>query len=157
MKFIALTQGKQAVVDDDDFDKLSKFKWYALCDSKEVLFYAVRNNIGKNKPTTIRMHRVIMDAPDGLLVDHISHDPLDNRKQNLRICTQAENQRNRKGVNIGSTSGIRGIHKNGNNWMARIGINGVIKNLGTFKRKEDAAATYLRANKKYFGEFGGNQ
>lgn len=76
-------EGKYAIVDDDDYEKVSKIVWN--CDTEG---YAI-SNFG------LRMHRFIMDPPSGLVVDHINHDKLDNRKSNLRVCTTFDNNQNR--------------------------------------------------------------
>jgi len=98
MKTIKLTQGKYTVVDDDDFVKLSQFKW---CANKKYnnRFYAVRNTYenGRDKPHQIYMHHVILKVKPRIkkVVDHINNDPLDNRKINLRIVNRAENLKNK--------------------------------------------------------------
>lgn len=94
MKEIKLTQGKVVLVDDEDYEYLNQFKWYALKNHRT--YYAqrvIQNNYIKR---TLKMHRVIMDTPCGLEVDHIDGDGLNNQKCNLRNCTFAENRKNRK-------------------------------------------------------------
>ena len=92
MKKIKLTQGKVALVDDEDYERVSKIKWAAeQCSTVKSNYYA------RNRNQNIKMHRLIMDLDKSdLVVDHINHNTLDNRKKNLRICTKAENNRNRK-------------------------------------------------------------
>jgi hypothetical protein len=91
---------------------------------------------------TTYLHRVIMNCPENLVVDHINGDCLDNRKENLRICTQAENTRNRR-TNKGKD--FKGISQRPNgNWRARISHEGVVTNIGDFSSKEEAAAAYNR-------------
>lgn len=90
---IPLTQGQFAIIDDEDYEKVKPHKWRAnYC--KGISNYYVQN-CGWGVPT-IMMHRLIMNAPKGLVVDHINHNTLDNRKSNLRVCTQSENLRNRR-------------------------------------------------------------
>jgi len=79
MKEIQLTQGKIALVDDGDYEKLNQFKWYTI--KIRSLFYAARERQNK----TILMHRIIINAPERLYTDHINGNPLDNRKINLRL------------------------------------------------------------------------
>ena len=81
-------KGKYALVDEEDFPKLSKYKWY---------LYHTGYAYSRPKPDlpSWSMHRVVMGSPEGKVVDHLSHDTLDNRKSNLRVCTQMENQQNR--------------------------------------------------------------
>lgn len=91
MKKIKLTQGKCALVDDEDYERVNQFKWTAEKCSKSENYYA------RNRTINTKMHRLIMGiGKSSLVVDHINHKTLDNRKQNLRVCTQAENLRNRK-------------------------------------------------------------
>lgn len=135
MKEIELTQGQVAIVDDDDYEYLSQWKW---CASYSHGFYAVRY---KN----IKMHRVICKAPRNMSVDHINHNTLDNRKSNLRICTHQENMRNQI-----STIGAKGIRKRkSGNYEARISG----KYLGVFENKIDAVNAYNKKAIELFGEF----
>lgn len=108
MKTIELTQGKVVLIDACDFESLSQWKWYAKhCPdgrraTKSSKYYAARTEIRKRGPKAgkkkeVYMHRFLMDAPKGKVVDHRNGDGLDNRRQNLRICTQKENLAN--GVN----------------------------------------------------------
>ncbi|MBK8396100.1 MAG: hypothetical protein IPL26_13195 [Leptospiraceae bacterium] len=92
MKKIKLTQGKYALVDNEDYERLSEIKWAAEKCSKSENYYA------RNRRLNIKMHRLIMglDASSPLVVDHVRHNTLDNRKEFLRVCTRAENNRNRK-------------------------------------------------------------
>lgn len=85
MKEIPLTQGKVALVDDEDCERLNQFKWYAL--KRPNTWYAVRNVWVENKRTAISMHREIMDASRGQEIDHKNGDGLYNLKVNLRFCT----------------------------------------------------------------------
>lgn len=165
MKEIELTQGKRAIVDDADYQYLSNFNWF-YSDG-----YASRGIRMNGKRKSILMHRVIMGLESGDLrcVDHINHNTLDNRRENLRICTKAENQWNSK-KQKDNTSGFKGVckkvdkrtRKNGNiriytYWMAYIKIDGKQKFLGRFpftdKGKELAKECYNAAAKEYFGEF----
>lgn len=148
MKTIKLTQNKIALVDDEDFEYLNQFKW--LCANG----YAIRKISINGKRKTIWMHRLIMNTPDDMQTDHIHHDPLDNRKENLRICTRQQNGMNRKS-NKNSTSKYKGVSwkKREKKWQSYIQINGTSKHLGGFKSEEDAALSYNQAATKYFGEF----
>lgn len=86
--------GKTVLVDDDDYEKYRNTKW----NLSDTGYAVIRKKIG-GKKKTLRLHRLIMNCPDGMVVDHLNGNPLDCRKSNLRICTQAENSRNRHGVN----------------------------------------------------------
>ena len=146
-KLIPLTQGRFAIVDADDYDQLSQYKWYAIKTPKT--YYAARSSKRKN----IRMHRLITSAPKGLFVDHIKHNGLDNRKTNLRLCTRRQNNRNRRPCN--KTSKYKGVcwNKHAKKFMASISIDGKNKTLGYFDDQVDAAKAYDKAAKKLFGEF----
>jgi hypothetical protein len=154
MKEIPLTQGKVAIVDDEDFEELSKVKWCAQ-KSKDT-FYAVRGLYRSDKKTKgqIIMHRVILDAPTDKFVDHINGDGLDNRRENLRLCSHAENQRN-KGKQKNNTSGFKGVcwHKRSKKWYVQIMADKKLINVGLFTTLEEAVSAHKSAALKYHGEF----
>lgn len=156
MKTIKLTQGLVTFVDDEDFNKFNPFKWQAV--KKNNLYYARRTAWTGKGYVNIHLHREIMNCPSGMLIDHIDHNTLNNLRSNLRICTKAENMRNRPGPQRNSTSGYRGVywHKAAGKWMAKIKMNGRNIYLGLFHDKENAKQAYIAANRKYFGKFGGN-
>jgi hypothetical protein len=139
-KKINLGKGIFATVDDDDYEWLNKSKWY-LSKGK----YAHSRTHGY-------MHRLIMNAPRGKQVDHINGNGLDNRRANLRLCTNAQNHRNRQP--IGGSSEYKGVYwdKTANKWNAGIWL-GKRKNLGYFVNEKDAALTYDEAARKFFGAF----
>lgn len=143
-------KGKHVLVDDEDYEYLNQWKWY--CDNRG---YALRGvNINKHTHKIIRMHRVIMDVPKGLYIDHINHNTLDNRKSNLRICNRSQNNQNQI-KRPGLTSRYKGVCwcERDNGWYAQIGINGKQINLGLFRDEALAAKTYDEKAKEYFGEF----
>lgn len=117
MKMIELFGGQIARVDDEDFEHLSKHRWYLTAG------YASRGQWKDGKAYSLLMHREIMALKpyDGRFVDHVNGDPLDNRKENLRICRHVDNMRNR-GASKNNTSGFKGVswHKNRNGWTANI-------------------------------------
>lgn len=150
-KKIQLSQGKFALVDDDDYEYLSKWKWHFHHG------YACRNDEhydknGNRKP--IRMHRVVMKTPEDMEVDHLNGETTDNRKSNLRNCFHNENMKNMK-VHRNSISGYKGVTwwKIGKKWRARIRGNGKEISLGYYDNPESAAKAYDIAAKKYFGDF----
>lgn len=134
-KYIELTRGQAAIVCTHDYERLTVHNWYANHDSGN--WYAIRNN----GPS---MHRTVMDAPKGLVVDHIHHRTLDNRCTELRIVTQAINTRNRKGMRAANTSGVTGVfwHKPSGKWGVTIGA---ADRLGYFTDKHEAIAIRRKA------------
>jgi hypothetical protein len=144
-KIITLTQGREAIVDDDMFEYLNQWKWYYANG------YAIRHLLGQHR-IQLRMHRIILNTPDGMETDHINLNRLDNRRCNLRICTKSQNRKNYS-KRSDNTSGFKGVTKNNRNWRAHINKDGESINLGTFKTKEMATRAYDEAARKYHGEF----
>ena len=157
MKLIPLTQGKFAMVDDDDFDFLNQWKWNAGLKKSTNTYYASRNQrtVKKNaRQETIRMHRVIMNAGKGQIVDHRDGNTLNNQKNNLRFCTNGQNSANRR-ARENKLSRFLGVHyqKDNKNWLAQIRVNKKTTHLGCFKNEIDAAIAYNNAAILYHGEF----
>jgi hypothetical protein len=145
---IALTQGYFATVDADDYERLSQYKWHV--EKSGNTYYAVRIEKGR----AIKMHREILNAPDGLQCDHINHNGLDNRKCNLRLCTHQQNCFNKKPL-PNRTSKYKGVlwcieHKK---WRAVIMHNGRQIHIGYFDYEQDAAIAYDDYAAELFGEF----
>ena len=152
---IPLTQGKVAIVDDRDFDELSRFKWQTTRD-RSGTFYAVRTTtrVG-DKPRTVRMHRQILGAVAGEDVDHANHDTLDNQRHNIRTCTPSQNHGNRRKPRGACSSRFKGVywHKASKKWSARIKHQAKQHSLGYFDDERDAARAYNVAALEHFGEF----
>lgn len=145
---IPLTQGKFAIVDADDYEKLSQYKWHV--SGKGDMLYACRTE-GRRK---IKMHRQILNAPPGMHCDHINHNGLDNRKANLRLCTPQQNSFNQRPRHNG-TSKYKGVfwsYKN-RKWRAEIRLNGQKIHIGYFDYEQDAAIAYDDYAIELFGEF----
>ena len=153
MKKIPLTQSLFALVDDSDFKELNRFKWYASKSRKT--FYAVRKCKCPvdDKWYLIRMHRQIMNTSRGIQTDHKNGNGLDNQRSNLRVCTHAENQHNRRSYY--GTSKYKGVYwfKRNKKWMAYIQQNGKHYNLGSFTNEIDAAKAHDTKAVELFGEF----
>jgi hypothetical protein len=130
------------IVDPDDYEKFVKNNSFHL-DKGYV-------TNGKKK----YLHRLIMNAPDDMVVDHINGDKLDNRKENLRICTNQQNQMNR-GKTKNNKTGFKGVcfNKRDNKYQANIKVDGKKKHLGLFEKSEDAYKAYCDACVRYHGEF----
>lgn len=152
MKYIKLRSGRISKVDEEDFEKLSKYKW--LENVKMNTSYAVASILSDDKKDRvhIKMHRIVMNAPKGMDVDHLNGNGLDNRKCNLRICTKSQNGMN-KGILNRNTSGFKGIYRKHRKWIAQIGVNNKRIRIGSFNTPEEAYKAYCEAAIKYHGEF----
>jgi len=148
VKEIAISKGGRVFVDDDDVERLSAINW--LLTTPDGHPYAVGwDKISKRH---IYMHRFILGAKRGEFVDHKNGNGLDNRKENLRICTQSQNNGNSR-QRVGA-SGFRGVHKHVNGlYYARLTIDGKSKSLGCARQASEAARMYDAAARGYFGEF----
>lgn len=147
-KTIPLTQGKMAIVDDEDYEWLNQWKWFA--DRHPNTCYAVRRADGKNH----KMHRMILNSPLNMETDHINGNGLDNRRCNLRVCTRSQNQMNRQGKR-NSSSRYKGVcwDEKSHKWRARIFIDSRNQHLGFFDDEHEAALAYDQAAEKSFGKF----
>lgn len=152
MKKIPLTQGKFALVDDEDYAKISKFKWYLHSGG-----YAATSGIGKVDGKVRRyiyMHRIVNQTFPGMDTDHINGNKLDNRKENLRSCNRSGNAKNVQ-LRKNSLSGFKGVHwhKGANKWRSQIQKDKIKFHIGFYEEIKDAARAYNEAALKYHGEF----
>jgi hypothetical protein len=149
---IPLTKGAVAIVDDADYERMTTHRWCLTSSG-----YARRSiNPARGKPYQHEfMHRVIAGAPKGTVVDHINGNKLDNRRENLRICSAAENRWNRPKPQCASRSQYKGVHfiPTSDRWRAAIYVKHKKHNLGTFATELDAAQAYDRAAKELHGQF----
>jgi len=153
-KEIQLTQGKVAIVDDEDFEYLNQFRWCAN-QKKNNRFYAYRGKKINGKYTMIYLHRFILKIIDKkIFVDHANMDTLDNRKINLRICSHSQNQMNKQ-IQKNNSSSFKGVHfdKRCNKFFAVITLNRKRIWCGYYIDPIDAAKAYNEAALKYHGEF----
>lgn len=139
---------KMGLVDNEDIPVLSKHVWAVT-----NVGYVVTSEKGC-KNHKLLMHRVIMQVEDDLLVDHINHDTLDNRKCNLRKCTRSQNYMN-EGLRYNNTSGVRGVSYDSkhNRWLAQIRAKDVGYACESYKTFEEAVKARKRLEEEYFGEF----
>jgi len=154
VKQIPLSQGKFTLVDDSEYEELSKHKWYANRGGKT--FYAARTTpLLNGKRKTLFMHRVILNTPRDKQGDHIDGNGLNNQRANLRNCTKDENNRNRHGLDANNTSGYRGVSwdKGTGKFRAFIKIKGLAVHLGSFTTAAEASGVFDQAAKKHYGEF----
>lgn len=139
---------KEFQIDAEDVDKIIGYWWKFNREG-----YVRTSTSSKS----MSLHRLIMNCPEGKIVDHINHDTADNRKSNLRIVTDSQSMMNTH-LRSDNTHGTRGIcfRKDSNMWTARIGYQGKRFFLGCFKTKEEAIAARKQAEEKYYGEFNYN-
>ena len=162
MKEIKLSNGRLVKVSDEDYDHLSQFKWHARkAHDKTETLYAVRSiphplglkyKNGKTKRKTIQMHRELMSFPENIDVDHIDGDGLNNTRENLRLATKTQNQRNRK-LTKTNKYGYNGIRKIGNKYYARLRIDGKEKCFSGYDTLEQAIEAKKLLEKQYYGDF----
>ena len=146
MKYITVAKDYKAIVDDEDFDYLNTYKW-ALNKGYAVAKLCNRSNF-------LQMHKFIMYYPKSMTIDHINQNKLDNRKSNLRVCTQLQNNYN-KPRQRNNKSGYKGVwwNKKTQKWQAAITENRKRHQLGRFEYKNQAAMAYNKAAMRYHGEF----
>lgn len=146
MKELPLFCGRVAIVSDIDYDRCMEHRWRADVHNASGKPY-VKATVGR---TSIYLHRLITGCQPPYKVDHKNRDTLDNQRPNLRIATHDLNNANRCGFGL---SGFKGVTASGGSWRARLRFDGVVYQLGSFARREDAARAYDAAAFERFGEF----
>lgn len=149
---IPLTKGLNALVDDEDYSKLSLYKWQAVKNKRN--YYAIRHVWRDDKRTTVKMHREILGLRlyESRHVDHVDGDGLNNQKANLRLASNAQNSYNHD-LYLNNSTGCAGVFLIRKPWYAYISVNGNRKNLGHFATFEEARDVRQAAERLYFGEF----
>lgn len=140
-----------ALVDDEDFARFGGYVWHSL-RKRSGKTYAMRGKGLDGKGGACLLHRLIMNAPKGVQVDHINGDSLDNRKENLRLCSAQENARNRQ-QRKDVKAPFKGVQPTGNRFSATLTENGISISLGTYETAADAARAYDAEAVARFGEF----
>lgn len=136
-------------VSPQDQRLLDSFTWYCSPSG-----YIRRMLPGVNGKVSMEyLHRLIMGSPKGLTVDHINGDKADNRRENLRVCSQKDNSRSRTKMDRRNKSGYRGVHKHRSKWRGMIRVDNHPICLGVYLDPKDAARAYDTAARHYFGEF----
>jgi hypothetical protein len=150
VRLIPLTQGQNAIIDAADFEWLSQWNWFAMRNTRAESFYAARKKNGK----IWGMHCEVLGCGPGEEGDHWSHDTLDNRRSNLRLCSRAQNQHNRRKARR-NQSGFKGVCfvARRSKYLSQIRVASKHVFLGLFDFAEDAARAYDAAARKFFGEF----
>lgn len=144
---IILSKGFVAVIDEADFAKVMRYTW-----CYQMPGYAVTNmKCFDGSKLRLYLHRLILDAPHGMTVDHINGDGLDNRRSNLRLCTHGQNLRNQKANRGRRFKGAYRIGERG--YFAKIAYEGKSQYLGVFPSELEAAQAYDNAAKLHHGEY----
>ncbi len=148
MKELQIKTGQIVFIDDEDYGNVSSHNW--------SMWGRYVSGWVNGKTTSI--HRLVVGANKGEVVDHINHNTLDNRKENLRVCSQSENMRNKRKAS-NSKHGMNGICRikygrmNRHRYRVRITVAGDRKEIGLFDNLEDAQKARIEAEEKYYGEY----
>jgi hypothetical protein len=144
-------KGYKVMIDDDMAEKVMALKWH-IADRKRGIYFSTTVKGEDGKSHDVKLHRFIMEAPPGMLVDHRDGNHLNCHRENLRICTTAQNSRNVPKLK-NNTTGYRGVSKKNNKYRAVITFNGKYMHIGYFETPEEAAAEYEKKARELFGEY----
>lgn len=149
MRKIKLNNHRHALIDDSDYPLISQFRWHVVHPYRKC-FYAGTQHNGR----LVLMHRMILGANKGQLIDHINHNGIDNRRKNLRFCTPTQNCMNKTKRHCKNDTPYKGIYRGyKGTWRACIRLSNVTIHLGSHKTQEDAARAYNKEAKRLFGKF----
>ena len=153
LTYIPLTQGYEAIVDDEFSALVTPFNWRAAVSGENI--YAVRWDASTGKRVLQLMHRIVLSAPPGIQVDHINGNGLDNRIKNLRLATNQQNSQNQR-ITKRNSSGYKGVSwcAATKKWKAMIWVDKSPMYLGVYSNIEKAAEVYAEASKRFHREFG---
>ena len=154
MQYIDLLNSKRVIVDDEDFELLKKYSWRFM--GRYVVRHQLKGEYTDvKKRKIIAIHTQIMRPSKGFQVDHINHNPLDNRKANLRLATQQQNIWNRRKWKMDGYSKYKGVsfYKKAGKWVSSIKFNGRSIYLGTYDNEISAARAYKKKARELFQEF----
>lgn len=151
VKEIVLTRGQVAIVDDEDFERLNQFKWYAHLGGGR--FYGARNDTRENGYSKIYLHREVVGAKAGDIVDHIDQESLHDWRSNLRVCDRSRNALNHRRYSNNTTGYIGVAIENGNSFRAYRYINGRTIFGGLYKDIIECAKKSDEIAKEFHGEF----
>lgn len=155
-KEIQLTKGQVVIVDDEDFERVNQYRWTAVSPRcyQQTMYWGIRSERRGGKKISILLHRFIMNAPKGVMVDHKDRNTLNCQKSNLRLCTNAENQRNTPSK-VTNTTGYKGVclRKTDKKFTSGIRFNRKLIFLGSYSDPKEAAKAYDAKAKELFGEF----
>jgi hypothetical protein len=149
---IKLSRGEVAIVDDEDFSALSQFKWHLRQSRVGGTKYAEHSYRLNGRKDNFSMHQLVMLFPEKD-IDHINGNGLDNRKENLRLCSNSQNHMNIPKMRGNFSSKYKGVSRRGKKWRATIRKNGQHKEIGLFTTELDAAKAYDCAAIDLFGAF----
>lgn len=141
-------------IDGEDFEKVTKYKWH-VAHKKDNIFYVITDIFTGGKKSILRLHRLLMNCPDGMVVDHIDGNPLNNIKENLRICTAQENRFNSRTPKNKKYKTPKGIayHKKDKKYYVNATANGVRYYFGCYNNIDEAVKAYEDNINKYHKEF----
>jgi hypothetical protein len=151
---IPLSQGYEALIDDTDYDLISHIAWYADVRPDGNVYARGNVTLFDGKRTTVQLHRIIMDAPAGVQVDHIDRNGLNCIKSNMRLCTDSQNKCNATRLQSENGTGYRGVRETrSGRYEARVNVRGENVYRELFDDPVEAAKAYNTAASKHHGEF----